>query len=212
MQEIAVNSLYRVSWADPAGNPNQATHGTSRSAIVTVGQDNLERVFILEAWVERVATTILEQRILATQNRWQPLKFGIDVSGPQGMFYDTMRRRAREEGVNIRWHPEALLSNKMFAIESAIEPVARGGRLFRPDEKYCRALKDEWHRFPDKHFNDGMDALSNAIRLLPASLPEHMRLMSRQQLASYLRKTGMSAEMIEQRLEQHDHLTQSVGV
>lgn len=210
MLSVKVNELYRVSWCDPAGSPQQAQHGTSRSAIVTIGQDALERVFILEAWIERVATTILEQRILATQAKWRPAKFGIDVSGPQGMFYDTMRRRATEEGVKIRWHPEALLHDKLFSIETAIEPVARGGRLFRPEEKFCRVLKDEWHRFPDKHFNDGMDALSNAIRLLPSSLPEHFKSMAREQLRRYLQKTGLSPAKILERLEQHDHFTQSM--
>lgn len=208
MPEVAINSLTRVSFVDTAGSKQTAKYGTSRSAILTIGQDALERIFILEAFIERCATTVLEQKILYTQNTWKPSKFGIDVSGPQGLFFDTMRRRAREEGVKIHWVPVPSHSDKLFGIERGLEPVARSGRLFRPADKHCLALREEFRRFPDPLFNDGMDALANAIRLLPSSLPEHMRQMSKERLRSYLERTGAPRELIEERMAQHDAYNQ----
>ena len=211
MPSVAINSLTRVAWVDTAGNPAQAKTGTSRSAIVAVGQDNLERIFILEIFIERCPTTTLEQKILYFQNRWKPQKFGIDVSGPQGLFFDTMKRRAREEGVQIHWHPESAVRDKIFVIERTLEPIARQGRLFRPPERECRTLREEFNRFPDKGApNDGMDALANAIRLLPSSLPEHLREMSKERLKAYLHRIGAPPDMIEERLREHDAFTGSV--
>ena len=203
MQRVAINDLLRISWVDPAGSPTQAKHGISRSAIITIGQDALERIFILECFVERCATTVLEQKILQTANKWKPRKFGIDVSGPQGMFFDTMRRRAREEGVTIHWEPQPSHHDKLFGIERGIEPVARAGRLFRPESKYCMPLYDEWRNFPDEKLNDGMDALANAIRLLPSSMPEHYKQMDREQLRRYLQRIGTPQNEIDERLRQH---------
>jgi hypothetical protein len=208
MPEVAINSLTRVSFVDTAGSKQTAKYGTSRSAIITIGQDSLEYIFILDVFIERCATTVLEQKILYTQNQWKPTRFGIDVSGPQGLFYDTMRRRAREEGIRIHWEPVTAYSDKLFGIERGLEPIIRAGRLIRPAEKYCLGLREEFRRFPDPMFNDGMDALANAIRLLPSSLPEHLRQMSKERLRAYLERTGAPRELIEERMAQHDAYNQ----
>lgn len=203
MPTVEIAKLYRVSHVDPAGGGGTAQHGVSRSAIITIGQDDMERIFILEAWIERVPTSVLEQRIFATQNKWKPAKFGFDKSATQVLFFDTLKRKALQEGVRINWFPIALHSDKLFNIETTIQPLAAAGRLFHGPERECRQLREEWFRHPDQHMNDGMDALANAIHLLPGALPEHMRMMNQAQLRGYLERIGMSREQIAAKLEQH---------
>lgn len=203
MSSVELNKLYRTAWCDPAGGP-QARTGKSRSAIVVVGQDELERIFILEADAARWPTDMLERRILQTQTKWSPAKFGIDATGPQVLFADTMRRKAREEGVRMNLVPTALRSDKSFSIETTLQPIVAQGRLFRPDLSMIKGLYEEWKHHPSTDFNDTMDALACAIRLLPTTLPDHLRALSRDQLRAYLLKTGMSREKVEERLSEHD--------
>src|SRR5262249_2437113 len=142
--------------------------------------------------------------IFDTQVRWQPQVFGIDSSGPQLIFYQHLLKEARERG--IKWTPRGVPQqwNKADLIEKTLQPIAAGGRLFRPIEKECYALADEWRNFPDYTYRDALDALAGAIRLLPAVLPSHLRTMGEQQLRSYLLKTGMTDEMIKDRMAQRD--------
>ena len=203
MPTVELNKLYRCAWADPAGGP-QARTGKSRSAIVVVGQDDLERIFILEADAGRWPTDHLERRILQTQQKWHPAKFGIDATGPQVLFADVMRRKAREEGVKMNLLPTALRSDKSFSIETTLQPIVAQGRLFRPELALCKTLYEEWKHHPSADFNDTMDALACAIRLLPTALPDHIRKLSKEQFRSYLLKSGMSREKVEERVMEHD--------
>ena len=135
------------------------------------------------------------------QERWRPAVFGIDKSGPQLQFYQSLMKEARERGV--KWSPReiTLRNDKNFAIESALQPVASSGRLLRPIEKECYALADEWRNFPGM-YRDALDALANAIRLLPSILPSHLRMLSDQALKAYLLRTGLPPDMVEARLAQ----------
>lgn len=205
MPTVDRNKLWRCAWVDPAGGPRagQSQSGLSRAAIVVIGQDDLERVFILEAWAQRVAPDRLIDRILDTQQKWNPAVFGIDSSGPQLMFSQLVQKEAHERGIRIPLRPMALKSDKTFSIETSIQPVAASGRLIRPIESECRALKEEMTSFPDGMFRDTLDALACAIRLLPSIMPEHMKKMTEGQLIDYLKRTGMPPDQIATRVAQH---------
>lgn len=204
MPTVQRNKLWIAAHVDPAGGPRigRSNYGLSRAAIVVIGQDDLERVFILEAWAQRIAPDLLIQRIFQTQAKWNPNVFGIDASGPQLMFAQTVQKEAREQAVKIPLRLVALRQEKTFAIETTLQPLASSGRLIRPPDNECRVLKDEWTSFPDGMYRDVLDALSCAVRLLPAVLPAHLRAMSEGQLRSYLARTGMPKDQIEERIAQ----------
>lgn len=206
MAIIKLSSLYVVSWCDPAGgsNPLAATQfRRSRASVVTIGQDEIERIFILEAWGKRVPPDQLIDKICETQMRWHPAVFGIDATGPQLMFAQTVQKEIRDRGIRMTLRPQALRTDKTFSIETTIQPVVANGRLFRLPEAECKTLRDEWMVFPDGHYRDVLDALACAIRLLPTSLPAHLRQMERNQLKRYLERSGMTREQVQLRLEQH---------
>lgn len=208
MPAVLFRGLYVVSFCDPAPGTTQQikVSGLSRAAVVTIGQDEEERVFILEAIIRRLPVDRLIETIFATQAKWKPVKFGIDATGPQRLFYEMMLREGGMRGIRIHWQPVTLHADKTFSIESTLQPVIAAGRLFRPPEAEVIALKDEFEQFPAGEKRDGLDALSCAVRLLPHRMPEAMRQMSRHQLERYLKNTGMAPEQINERLRQHDEL------
>lgn len=206
METAAANRLYRVAWCDPAGGSTLARRpsGLARSAVVVIGMDSLERVFILNIWAQRCPTDRLIERVFSTQTFYKPALFGLDATGFGGIqFKDMLVREARERGARVNWRPSAMREDKTFSIERTLQPLAAQGRLFRPPEEDCRLLKEEWTQFPDGQYRDVLDALACAIRLLPTVLPEYQRQMGREQLRRYLERSGMDKEQIELRLQQH---------
>jgi len=204
MQTLQINKLYKVAMLDPAGGPVSGTKqsGRSRASITVVGEDDLERVVILEAWAKRIAPDQLIDRTFEMQERWRPAVFGIDASGPQLVFYQMLLKEARERGIKWSPRPIAMKMEKTDSIEKAIQPVAAAGRLIRPPEKECYPLADEWRNFPDGIYRDNLDTLAWCIRLLPSVLPAHLRMMSENQLRHYLERTGLPQDMIENQLAQ----------
>lgn len=204
MPAIDRRKLWLCAFVDPAGGPRagRSNYGLSRAAIVVIGQDDLERVFILEAFIQRIPPDKLIDRIFDTQQKWNPAVFGIDSSGPQLEFAQMVQKEARERGLRIPLRLVAQRQEKTFSIETTIQPLSSAGRLFRPDENECRQLKDETTSFPDGMYRDGLDALANAIKLLPSVLPAHLKQMNRDQLQRYLQRTGMPKDQIAERLSQ----------
>lgn len=206
MQTVQFNKLYITAHVDPAGGPivGQKQSSRSRASIAVVGQDDLERIFILESFAKRIAPDQLTDRIFETQERWRPAVFGVDGTGPQLMYYQALLREGRERAV--KWTPRRIdiKMDKTDAIEKTLQPVAASGRLIRPPEKECYALADEWRNFPDGTYRDALDALAWAIRLLPAVLPAHLKAMGENQLRNFLTRTGLPPDMIEQRMQQRD--------
>lgn len=204
MPQVEVRKLWRAAWIDPAGGPTAAKHAKSRAAIVVIGQDDFERVFILDSWADRVPPDKLIDRIFDTNRRWRPAVFGIDASGPQVIFSQTVQREARERGEKIALRPVALRADKTFSIETTLQPISAAGRLFRPPESRVHSLEAEWKNFPDGFYRDQLDALACAIRLLPRTLPAHLQMMEKTALRRYLVSTGMPRDQVEAQLLQHN--------
>jgi len=211
MPATAIRKLYTVAWCDPAGGVNTllTNAGTrSRASIVVIGQDDLERIFILDTWAKRLPPDQLIAKMFETQFKWQPAIFGMDASGPQLQFAQIVKKEARDR--NIRWNLRAVAErvDKITFIETILQPVVAQGRLLRSEiEHEVADLKAEWQSFPSGAYRDIMDALARAVWLLPSSLPAHQRLMDRMQLKRYLERTGMDAAQVELRLAQHAEVT-----
>jgi predicted phage terminase large subunit-like protein len=201
MAQVEVRKLWRACWIDPAAGPTAAKHAKANAAIVAIGQDSYERVFILDSWADRIAPDKLINRLFDTNARYKPAVFGIDASGFGGtLFEQTVRREARERGIKINLRPVNLKADKNFSIETTLQPIAASGRLFRPPINRCHSLEKEWNGFPDGFYKDQLDALACCIRLLPRTLPEHLKEMGREHLRRYLQTTGMPKDQIELQL------------
>jgi predicted phage terminase large subunit-like protein len=211
MPTVATNKLYKTAFADPAGGTNTLlTHaGTrSRASIVVVGQDDLERIFILEAWAKRLPPDQLMAKMFETQFKWKPAIFGMDSSGPQLQFHQIVKKEARDRNIHWNLRGVAERTDKITFIETVLQPIVAQGRLLRSAVEHEVAdLKNEWQSFPGGSYKDIMDALARAVWLLPSSLPAHLRLMDRMQLKRYLERTGMDSSQVELRLAQHAELT-----
>jgi predicted phage terminase large subunit-like protein len=205
MPAVDRRKLWVGAFCDPAGGPRagRSQSGLSRAAIIVLGQDDLERVFILDVFIRRIPPDQLIDHIFATHQRWSPAVFGIDSSGPQLEFAQIVQREARERGFRVPLRFVAQRENKTFSIETSLQPLSSAGRLMFMQTGDWRALKDEFTSFPDGMYRDGLDALANAIKLLPTVLPAHLRAMSRSQLETYLTRTGMPRDQIIERLAQH---------
>jgi predicted phage terminase large subunit-like protein len=204
MPTVDRRKLWVCAFTDPAGGPRagRSNYGLSRAADIVIGQDDVERVFILETFIKRIAPDQLINRIFETNEKWKPAVYGIDASGPQLEFAQMVQKEARERGVRIPLRLVSQRENKTFSIETTLQPLSSSGRLFRLSENDCRTLKDEWTSFPDGMYRDGLDALANAVKLLPAVLPEHLRRMDAARLRNYLSRTGMQKDQIEERVQQ----------
>lgn len=202
------SELYIVSWCDPAsgGSVQKSQSGLSRAAVVTIGQDDAERIFILEAFIRRIPPDQLIEKIFQVNRKWRSNRFGIDASGPQKTFAELLAKEARDRQIKLPLRPTALHADKTFTIETTIQPVIANGRLFRPPEAECVVLKEEFIQFPSGDKRDGMDALACAIRLLPKSMPKWQRELTREQYRRYLMSTGMDREAVEARLVEHADL------
>lgn len=207
---LRLDSLYVVAHCDPSGG-KMAGPGRSRSSIAVVGMDNIERIFILLAWATYCGTDYLIDKIFQVNTRYHPVIFGIDSTGPQSAFTDTLyrerKRREIDQGSPIHFplRPINLRDSKAFAIETTLQPIAAGGRLFRPHESEVDELKREWTSFPGGMYRDSLDALAQAIRLLPRKAPDESAAMSREQYRLYLHRIGMPESEIQRKLAEREH-------
>jgi len=202
MAIVEVRKLYRVGFCDPAGRKTDAKGPRARAAIAVIGQDEFERIFLLSIWADRLPADKLMEKIFWTHEHFQVAIFGVDATATQVIFFDMLQKQASDLGIRIPLRPVDQKMEKTFSIETTLQPIAAGGRLFRPPERECSGLKSEWTTFPNGFYRDQMDAVTNAIKLLPRVLPEHLRALSRDRLRRYLQSTGMSRDQVELQLLQ----------
>ena len=195
MISVTYESLYRVGWVDPATAEHAKRHG-ARSAVVVVGGDDHERRYILYAQASHQAPHQLMERIFEVDSQFKCNTFGIDATGTQSMYAAMVNREGRQRGLRTRLKMVGLHDEKIFRIESVLRPLCAEGRLFRSDQDTeCWQLKEELSNFPSGKYNDILDALACAIRLLPTALPEQMKRMTEDQLKRYLERTGVGDQV-----------------
>src|SRR5260221_8822280 len=96
MIELRTDKLYKCAFFDPKGaNPN--TRGTSRGAVVVVGMDELERVFVLSSWAAFCGVDEMLNRVFNFDKKWHPAIFGVDTTGNQALWLDMIRREAERK-------------------------------------------------------------------------------------------------------------------
>ena len=109
METIAqtpVDNLEIYAYADlAAGKEARNKRRRSRQAIVVAGRDWLDRWFFLSIWACRETASQFKDRILGTQERWNPRRFGLEANGMQVLFGNLVREEARLRFGNVKMIP-----------------------------------------------------------------------------------------------------------
>ena len=182
-----ISSLYRVAFADPSKGKSHKDSTQSRSAVVCLGQDQIEREFVLHAFCEQIPTSQFIEEIIRTYRVWRPRVFGVDTTGPQGPFYDSLVLETRRRGLRIPFVSVNFHGEKKTRIEDTVEPSLNDGRLFVHPTS---ALHEEGKDFP-VGFLDGLDCLAACKRMLPKRATTQTKVAQRQKEIEGLRRQGL---------------------
>lgn len=192
----------RYLWLDPAsGKKREAIKSVrARSAIVVVGVDALNRIYVLDAWADRVGTNEIRRKFVDMCEYWGPKIAAFEDMGQQSLLVDPIRDEAASRGISI---PLAAITpttkvDKRFRIRATIQPVYGAGRLIINEALI--ELINEVTSFPMSSTMDLVDALAAAIGLVPPMTTAQKTNDEAAELARYLRESGASMWEIEQRM------------
>lgn len=192
-------------FCDPAGSKKaqEIKRTRANAAIVGVGADTLRRIFVVEWWEKRATTEELTERIFEMNAKWKPRQFGCEANAMQELYGEMVQLEAKRRGVKLPlvavYQPSKV--EKTYRIRTGLQPVIREGRLFLPESMIAERTK--LASFPmNVTAVDGIDALENAVRLVPKRPAPQQRHDEIDALAAYLRASGMPPPLIEQRIRE----------
>lgn len=204
---IPLDSLVKYSFLDLAGSKKLAVKRVlANSALVTIGVEPgvLQRIFVLECWRGREKANQLIDRVMATNERWHPIQFGIEANAMQSLFADLVAHEAQRLQQRLPLIPvnQPTKIDKEWRIRDALQPVIGHGRLFILPSMI--ELTGEVTGFPLAALRDMIDALASAVALVPLKAAAPTKAAVREGLARYLRQIGTPASVIEARLVAYD--------
>lgn len=205
MTEVPVANLADiVTFCDPAGGKQTVKKSRARTAIVTVGQDWMQRIFVLDTWAERASTDRIIENIFRINIGFKPVTFGIEENGLASLFGGSLRREARftQQKINLIGVPQSNKIDKFFRNRSILQPILAQGRLFCQENQV--ELLHELRAHPMGQTVDLVDALASACSLLPKRTAPAIKTAEREALARYLRQTGAASTYIERRMKEWD--------
>ena len=123
--------------------------------------------------------------------------FGVDATGPQGPFYDSLVAETRRRGLRIPFIPITLQGDKIKRIEDSLEPTLTDGRMF-VHPKFERA-HEEGREFPTG-FMDLLDCMASCRKLLPKRQTMTSKIAQREDEIARLKRAGMPFSDIMDRL------------
>lgn len=203
MSTIALDEIQpRFIFVDPASGKRaqQIKNVRARSAIVVVGSDALNRVFVLDAWADRVGTNEIVSQLLDMTERWEPQVVAFEAMGQQSLLTDPILSEARRRQIHIPLSAVTVSTkiDKRFRIRATIQPAYGSGRLIIDDSLI--ELINEVTQFPMSPTLDLVDALASAIGLVPPQMSTGAERDDAAELAAYLRQSGVSMSQIEARM------------
>ena len=197
LARIPISSLWRVAFADPSKGKTHANAAQSRSAIAVVGQDEFEREFLLDEFAEQCPTSQFIEQIISKWRIWRPRVFGVDTSGPQKPFYDSLVMETRRRGLKIPFLAVTLQGEKIARIEDRLEPSLSDGRYF----VHATAVRahEEGKDFPTG-FVDLLDCMSECHKLFPKRATTTTKITEREREIESMKRQGTPYEKIMTRL------------
>lgn len=211
--KIEPAKLDKYFFADPASGKIRLRKKRARQAIVGIGVDWLQRVYVIYAWAGRLPASKFRDKIISVYERYQPRLFGIEANAMQELFGDLVRDKAIEKFGTVRMIPvyQPTKIDKDFRIRTSLEPVMFDGRLFIHGERtsdqelsghdsHMNELISELRGFPSAATKDLVDSLASAISLVPKRTYEEQQRDESEELARYLRAQGVPGHQIERRV------------
>ncbi len=201
---LTISDLVHYMFVDPAARSDtqQKRHKQrSKQAIVVIGVDWLERVFIRFAWSGRLPASNFASKIIDTYMRFNPTVCGIEANGAQTLFAELVQEEAKNKLGRISMRPVAhsVKIAKEWRIRTAIEPVLNQGRLFLEDGPQMMEMEAQLRSFPTGKFVDLVDALASCLSMIPKRRKTLELEEEAQSVLAYLRETGAPSWYIEQR-------------
>lgn len=203
--KLSLSNLDFYFYCDPAGNKKaqEIKRARANAAIVGVGADALSRIFVVEWWEKRASTDEMTEMIFMFNERWKPRQFGCEANAMQELYGSMVQREAKYRGVRLPltpvWQPSKI--EKTYRIRTGLQPVIREGRLFLREDMIGERTK--LASFPmNIQQVDGIDALENAVRMVPRRATPQQKREDVEQLAAYLRSTGAPPQHIEMRVRE----------
>lgn len=204
MTSIKQNTLKLYAFTDPAAAKTKLKKQRARQAIIVIGTDHLQRIFILHTWAGKIPTSQYLDKLIKTCENYAVEIFGIEANAMQSLFADLVYDQARSKLTSHknRFAPihQTTKVDKDFRIYTTLEPVINNGRLFM--QAHHTELEAELRGYPTARTKDLVDCLASAIALIPAKPIKRQRSDEIEALASYLRRSGCPSEYIEQRLNE----------
>ena len=197
LTRIPINSLYRVAFCDPSKGKVHRDATQSRSAVVVVGQDDFERLYVLHVFAEQCPTSTFIEQIIRAWREWRPRAVGVDVTGPQQPFYDMLQQETRRRGMRIPFVPVNFHGEKTVRIEDTLEPMMSDGRLFV--HPLAEHLHVEGREFPTGYL-DGLDCVAACARMLPKKATTKSKITEREGQIEVLKRQGMPFGQILEKL------------
>lgn len=202
MQSLETKYLETYAFCDPAaGKDARNKKRRARQCIVVGMRDWLERWFFPYIWAGHLTASDFKDKILDTQETWEPRRFGIEANGMQVLFGSLVREEAKLRFGRIKIIPIYQPTNveKNFRIRTGIEPVILQGRFFLQEgELEARA---ELQGFPTAQTKDIVDAMETCMsRVAPKRPRKRVEDTETEDYARYLRNSGMPGHLIKQEL------------
>ena len=194
---IPIASLYRIQFCDPSKGKTHKDATQSRSAIVVLGQDEFEREYILHAFAEQCPTSTFIEEIVRAWRMWRPRAVGVDATGAQQPFYDSLLMEVHRRGLRIPFVPITFHGEKIARIEDTLEPSLSDGRLFV--HPAMTAAHEEGQAFP-QGFLDCLDCVAAAKRMLPKRATTKSKITEREREVEALKRQGTPFATIMEKL------------
>jgi len=159
----------------------------------------VEREYLLGCFAAQCPTSTFIEEIIKLWRTWKPRAFGVDVTGPQGPFYDSLVMETRRRGLRIPFVPVTFQGEKTTRIEDTLEPSLTDGRLFvHPAAKVAH---EEGKEFPTG-FLDLLDCMAACKRMFPKRATTQSKITEREREFEHLKRQGMPFGTIMERLAQ----------
>lgn len=203
--KLPFEQLEFYAFCDPAGSKKaqEIKRTRANAAIVCVGADALQRVFVVEWWEKRAATEEMTEKIFEVNRIWKPRVFGCEANAMQELYGEMVQLEAKHRSIRLPLTPvyQTAKVEKMYRIRTGLQPVIRAGRLFLAEQMVGERTKLAAFPMNVKQI-DGIDALENAIRLIPKRAAPKQRSDEVESVAAYLRAQGASPQVIEMRVRE----------
>lgn len=166
--------LWIVTSIDPAVSGSRFS---DMSAIVTVGVDHNDDIYVLEILNSRMDTSVLIESIFEVDKRWSPVKIGIETFAFQKTIKNVVEWEMRRKKIYI---PLVQLETDTTKSKEArirgLQPRIQYSNFYV--KKNMFDLVDQMLRFPRAKHDDLIDALANAQQLFrtPGYRPMPRRL------------------------------------